>query len=51
MIGKYDHFSHPFFLYYIESKSAVEVVAQKLIKLSKLISLLISQLLIAKWFH
>jgi hypothetical protein len=30
MIGQYDHFSHPLFLYYTESKSVVQVAAQNM---------------------
>jgi hypothetical protein len=30
MIGQYDHFSHPLFLYCIESKSVVKVAAQNM---------------------
>jgi hypothetical protein len=30
MIGQYDHFSHPLFLYCTESKSVVQVAAQNM---------------------
>jgi len=30
MIGQYNHFSHPFFLYCTESKSVIQVAAQNM---------------------